>query len=195
MNSKFLKLLTAILVIVVLVIGATLALAEDKAPAAEAKKPTYVGSKGCKMCHQSDAQGKQFGIWLASKHAQSLKALDPAKGEDKNEKCLKCHTTGYGEGGYALDVAAEKAMPEVFGAVGCEACHGPGSEYKAGTVMKDKAAAVKAGLVIPDEKVCVKCHNAESPTFKGFKFDEMVAKIAHMKPAVKEAPKPAEGGK
>jgi hypothetical protein len=194
MNSKLMKAVTMMLVALALIIGATLALAQDKPAAApEPKKPTYVGSKACKMCHQGEAKGKQWEIWMASKHANAMKALDAAKGEDKNPKCLKCHTTGYGVGGYA-EGDTLKVKPEVCGAVGCEGCHGPGSEYKAMAVMKDKKAAVAAGLIIPDEKTCVVCHNAESPTFKGFKYDEMYPKIAHKKP-VAEAPKPAEGGK
>jgi hypothetical protein len=30
-----------------------------------------------------------------------------------------------------------------------------------------------------DPKMCEKCHNSESPTFKGFKMAEMWAKIEH----------------
>jgi len=67
--------------------------------------------------------------------------------------------------------------------VQCEACHGPGSDYKAISVMKDKAAAVAAGLIIPDEAMCKKCHNAESPTFTAFDYKTMYAKIAHPRPA------------
>jgi hypothetical protein len=51
--------------------------------------------------------------------------------------------------------------------------------------MKDRQAAIKAGLVIPDEKTCVKCHNSESPLFKSFVYKDMWAKIAH--PVPKEA--------
>jgi hypothetical protein len=47
------------------------------------------------------------------------------------------------------------------------------------SVMKDKAKAIAAGLVIPTKELCVKCHNAESPNFKGFDFEEYYAKITH----------------
>ena len=67
----------------------------------------------------------------------------------------------------------------------CEACHGPGGDYKAMNVMKDKALAVAAGMIVPDEKTCLKCHNAESPTFKSFDFKTAYAKIAHPRPAAK----------
>jgi hypothetical protein len=31
----------------------------------------------------------------------------------------------------------------------------------------------------PDEKTCLKCHNADSPTFKGFDYKAALAKIEH----------------
>ncbi len=103
-----------------------------------------------------------------------------AKGIDdpqKSEKCAKCHTTAYG--------ADAKLLTATFkgeDGVGCEACHGPGSNYKTLKIMKDRALAVQNGLIVPDEKTCVKCHNAESPTYKKFVFAEFYKKIAHPVP-------------
>ena len=53
--------------------------------------------------------------------------------------------------------------------------------------MKDKEKAIANGLLMYDnkEELCKKCHNEESPTFKGFKLDEMWAKIKHDIPASK----------
>ena len=65
----------------------------------------------------------------------------------------------------------------------CETCHGPGSKYKSNTIMKDREKSIAAGLIIPDEKLCKTCHNEESPTFKGFNFEEYSKKIAHPNPA------------
>jgi hypothetical protein len=48
--------------------------------------------------------------------------------------------------------------------------------------MKDKKLAIAAGLTIPNEKVCVKCHNTDSPFYKPFVFADMAKKIAHPKP-------------
>ena len=55
------------------------------------------------------------------------------------------------------------------------------------TIMKDKAKAVAAGLTdfkddAAKEKLCKTCHNEKSPTYKEFKFKDMWAKIAHMRP-------------
>ena len=53
-------------------------------------------------------------------------------------------------------------------------------------LMKDidtgKVKGETVGLVKPGEKACLKCHNAESPTFKAFNFAEMSKKIAHPTP-------------
>ena len=46
----------------------------------------------------------------------------------------------------------------------------------------NKEDAIKKGLIIPNEKLCVKCHNSESPTFKSFDYKIYVAKIAHNNP-------------
>jgi hypothetical protein len=50
------------------------------------------------------------------------------------------------------------------------------------SVMKKKAEAIAAGLVEPTKAVCEKCHNKQSPTFKGFNFEEAVKKVHAHKP-------------
>jgi len=152
-------------------------------------EPSYVGAAKCaKMCHKAKAKGEQYVVWQDSKHAKayddltSPKALEAAKkagvtDPQKSEKCLKCHVAGYGVAANLLD-----STYSVKDGVSCEACHGPGSEYGKLKIMKDKKLAMAAGLTIPDEKVCVKCHNSESPFYKEFKFDEMSKKIAHAAP-------------
>jgi hypothetical protein len=155
-----------------------------------AEKPQYVGAESCaKLCHKTEKQGSQLSIWEESSHAKAFqvlaspKALEvgKAKGIDNPQQsnaCLKCHVTGHG---VSDDLKDAKFSHEE--GVGCEACHGAGSLYKKRSVMKDRDAAVAAGLVIPDEKTCLKCHNKESPTFKPFDYKERYAKIAHAKPA------------
>ena len=49
-----------------------------------------------------------------------------------------------------------------------------------------QAGEIKAedvGLLTPDEKLCVGCHNEESPTYKEFKYKEAWAQIEHKVPA------------
>jgi hypothetical protein len=49
--------------------------------------------------------------------------------------------------------------------VHCESCHGAGKDYQSKKVMENKDLAIANGLVMPDDKVCVKCHNEESPSY------------------------------
>jgi cytochrome c2 len=191
MNSRLARIITVAVVAAVMVFGAALAMAQEtKAPADTTKKVhAYVGSKACKMCHNTETQGKIYDKWLSTKHANTIAVLDSAKGERTNAKCLKCHTTGYGTAtGYDKAADAMK-IPEGLGAVGCEACHGAGADYKAMSVMKDRAAAVAAGLVIPNEETCKTCHNADSPTFKGFDYAKMYPLIEHHIPKKADTPK------
>ena len=144
---------------------------------ANAQGAKYVGAAKCKMCHNKAEKGSQFAEWQAGPHANALKVL---KGDElKNPKCLKCHSTAA-----SVDASLLAGITETEG-VSCESCHGPGSLYKTATIMKDQAAALAKGMTLPEEKVCKKCHNPESPTFKGFNYKEMVAKIAHDDPTTK----------
>jgi len=119
--------------------------------------PTYIGADKCKMCHK-----EQFTSWEGLAHA---KAFDRLKDDEKGKaECLKCHATGG---------AAE--MPGVQ----CEACHGPGSEYKSIKVMKDQQAAVAAGLVLPTEATCKGCHEGAPHEVPAFNYDEAVKTGVH----------------
>ena len=68
--------------------------------------------------------------------------------------------------------------------VQCEACHGPGKDYKKKSIMQDREKAVANGLIIPDEKTCQKCHNENVPKQfqpkEKFDFAKMKAKGAHV---------------
>lgn len=136
-----------------------------------AQDAEYIGVAKCKMCHKKAATGNQYGKWLEGPHAKAMESL---KGDEKKDpKCLKCHSTYYS---VDEDLIATLTPEE---GVSCESCHGPGSRYKSNTIMKDREKAIERGLIIPTKELCVKCHNDESPNFKGFDFDEYVKKIAH----------------
>jgi len=174
--------------------------AQEKPPAPEKKKLTfkYVGVAKCKICHKAKTRGNQYGIWASNVHAKAYATLatDEAKQmaskqkdmEDpqKDERCLKCHVTAFG-----VDAKLIEASFKVEDGVQCEACHGPGSKYKSSKVMKALSKGTQdpaeVGLVVVDEKLCVKCHTKESPTYKPFKFEESSKKIAH--PVPKKAKK------
>jgi hypothetical protein len=116
---------------------------------------TYTGSKRCASCHF-----KQFMAWKKTNHSKSFELL-PAKYQ-KDPKCLKCHTTGYGEAtGYKDGGAAS-----VLAGTTCEACHGPGSKHEEVaqaygkaklTPAQEKIVRDSCWLVMPGN-VCIKCH-------------------------------------
>jgi hypothetical protein len=147
---------------------------------------TYVGSAKCAICHKTETQGKQYPIWQGTKHCQSFVALSsPQAAENAKQAnvqnptespdCLKCHAPLY-----------EKAAELKAEGVTCEVCHGPGSEYKKLSIMKDVALAKQNGLIVYDnqdaiKKHCLTCHaNAHG---KSFDFAAAFEKIKHNKPA------------
>ena len=175
---RYLRMLSGVLVFAILL--AFTGIAENK----------YVGTKTCSMCHKAKDKGEAFVIWQKSAHANAFKTLESdaakkiakekgiAKAPAEAPECLSCHVTG---GGTAKNVEATFSVKE---GVTCEACHGAASGFKMiHNKPENKAKAVEAGLVIGDKaKTCETCHNAKSPTFKGFKMAEMWAKIEHKLP-------------
>jgi hypothetical protein len=116
----------------------------------------YIGNGSCKLCHE-----QIFDKWQDTKHAHAFETL-VAKKEDKNQKCLSCHTTGFGQAtgfGNALDGVNLKG-------VGCEGCHGTG-EYH--------VTSGNRNTVAPTEALCKSCHDAaNSPKFV---FEEYVKRV------------------
>jgi hypothetical protein len=134
-----------------------------------AQKATYVGSKKCKPCHTKDGS---YAVWEKSKHATAYTTLTTAEstklagGKDatKDKGCLACHVT---------DIASKDTYEE---GIGCENCHGPGSEHiKHVRKDKEKGALKK----IDGYKFCEDCHNKKSPTFQGFDTKKDWDKIKH----------------
>jgi len=165
--------------VLIFVIAYAVAVTGQSSEEATASDPAYVGSKKCKICHKGDKNGNIWETWEAGVHAKAMESLIE-KGDDKNPECLSCHTTGYGKGGYDPEADVEKPLDLAH--VGCEACHGPGSDYKSKKVMEDREAALAAGMIVPDAATCITCHNENSPTFKGFDFEEYWGRIAHKLP-------------
>lgn len=141
---------------------------------ASAQNFKYIGAPKCKMCHNKPQKGEQYNVWEKGPHANAMKSLSAT--EAKDPKCLKCHSTAD-----AIDPKLKGGINQSEG-VSCESCHGPGSAYKGAAIMKNQELALTKGLILPTEEVCKTCHNSESPTFKGFNYEEYVAKIAHDDP-------------
>jgi hypothetical protein len=148
--------------------------------AVEAQEATYDGLKKCKSCHKS-----QYDSWLETGHGQAMKSLEAGEKTEAKEKagldpdedytedpdCVGCHVTGYEkEGGYDIDNPEQ--INKFLRGVGCESCHGPGSEYKklhrtAGEKFDEskqttpRKELAEAGQVLADEEFeerCNACH-------------------------------------
>lgn len=97
-------------------------------PPKDAKDATYVGRAKCASCHL-----KENTSWKKMKHAKAFDVLSANYKEDKS--CLACHVTGFGE---PNGFKSPRDTPQLAG-VGCEGCHGPGSEHaKIGEAMAKK---------------------------------------------------------
>jgi hypothetical protein len=136
----------------------------------------YVGVKKCRSCHKGERKGLVYEKWLERAHAHAFETLKK-KGEEKNPKCLPCHTTGFDKGGYKIgDPDAAK-----FVGVQCESCHGPGSVYKKSKIMKNRELALKNGLVNITEETCTRCHDSAkgAPMDSVFDFKKALKAIDH----------------
>ena len=156
----------------------------SEATAPQGGEPKYIGVYTCAACHKGPMMGYQFSKWRTSAHAlaYAVLATDRAYEIAKDEKvkgspqtspaCLKCHTTAY----HRPATGATEFFC-LYEGVGCEACHGAGSNYYAEAVMRDPRAAKAAGLKEVTRETCLECHqNAHG---KPFDFDEAVKEIAH----------------
>jgi hypothetical protein len=157
-----------ILLIVTIVGGGTLFAWPDRQEA-ERPAPTYVGAARCKVCHL-----EVYNSWEKTSHAKAFVALK--EDEAKSPACLRCHVTGYADSTYGI-----RSTTIDLKGVQCEACHGPGTLYAKSSVMRDIKTAHQLGLVLIDSLRCARCHNQESPTFKGFSYRAGLSSGTHLR--------------
>jgi len=166
--------------------------------AAPANRPVYIGARACAQCHESAGMGRQYSKWLTTKHAKAWATLArPESAEisrisglreppQRSPVCLGCHAVAADTETWERDDGFH-----IEDGMQCEGCHGPGSEYANEQTMRDKAAAMKAGLRMPNERRCLVCHidkGSHTAVLKSEKFDyaTFLARIAH--PRSKEGP-------
>ncbi|RKU27443.1 hypothetical protein C6497_11900 [Candidatus Poribacteria bacterium] len=110
--------------------------------------PQFVGTTTCKTCHIGE-----WKSWKETKHAHAYHTLEVA-GHETDPECLTCHTVGFGASSGFISV--EKTPHHID--VGCENCHGPGSNHAEHPEQK--------GYGKIKETLCVTCHTLEnSPKF------------------------------
>jgi hypothetical protein len=118
----------------------------------------YLGNAACKSCHPSEYESYQ-----ATKHAKALETLVAVRAE-YDPRCLGCHTTGFGHPSGFTSIKNTLNLADV----GCESCHGPGSDHQ---------AKQPYGQLPESGAACVACHSHDnSPDFR---FESYWPSIRH----------------
>jgi hypothetical protein len=126
----------------------------------------YVGSENCQACHTT-----AHADWDASGHAHAFETLVRA-GADADPHCIQCHTVGFGRpGGYRRPMGDEKLV-----GVGCESCHGPGSEH-VDRHLHGKPNRFEFRPLGPGD--CTSCHHGEFS--RPFDWEKFWPEIEHFK--------------
>ncbi len=122
----------------------------------------YVGSLSCKPCHDSE-----YEKWQETGHAKAYATLEQV-GSQADPECVVCHAVGmeYQSGFVSLEKTAD------LKGVGCENCHGPGSEHIR-TAGKTKSAEPKSA--------CADCHTPEQSGEYAGNERAFIEKIIHWK--------------
>ena len=152
---------------------------------------TYVGSEACKECHLED-----YEIWAKTPHSWALQSLiEPGERSEIprhfDPECIACHVVGWNPHSYfpyQSGYLGVEATPKMQG-VGCECCHGPGSEHVAAEegdieVFGEEMDRIRADVALKLDQArdkCMECHDLDnSPDFhvKGA-FEEYWEHIKH----------------
>ncbi|MBL8755888.1 MAG: cytochrome c family protein [Planctomycetes bacterium] len=121
----------------------------------------YVGNIGCKGCHPT-----AYAAWEKSKHFHAWETLEKAEKDATRygwpvtayPDCVGCHVVGWRE---QTGFLSHADTPNLAG-VGCERCHGPGSDH----VMAPEKNKLGLHGGVAASKLCIQCHDFEqSPTF------------------------------
>lgn len=108
--------------------------------------PSFVGSKECSYCHPGEYE-RFMEHANKAKSDHSVRLMAPKLTPEERRECYECHTTGYGRpGGFR----SFEETPDLAH-VGCESCHGPGSEH----VLTGHPDDIVGNLTLD---VCRPCH-------------------------------------
>lgn len=102
----------------------------------------YTGSESCKGCHDYE-----YDKWSQKAHAHAYATLERV-GSQLDPECVSCHVVGME---YESGFISEQKTGHLKN-VGCENCHGPGSEH-VGSGGKADLTGPKSG--------CIDCHRPE----------------------------------
>jgi len=120
----------------------------------------YVGSQSCKACH-----AYEYEKWSSKAHAKAYATLVEV-GSQYDPECAICHVVGME---YESGFVSEEQTPHLKD-VGCENCHGPGSEH-----IKTAGEAKTSG----PQSSCLDCHTPEKSTHYAGNERLYLQKIVH----------------
>ncbi|MCF6148123.1 MAG: hypothetical protein E3K37_05635 [Candidatus Kuenenia sp.] len=124
------------------------------------KGSSYIGSSVCGTCHK-----KVYTHWLDTSHQKAYTTLSDI-GQQYDPECVNCHTDGFGYVSGFADYETHQNLAHV----GCESCHGAGSNH---------LNNIGEPYGLADEKRCLECHNSDhSPKFQ---YENYWEKIKHPK--------------
>ncbi len=127
----------------------------------------YIGSRSCKLCHDYE-----YDRWSVKAHSDAYETLVKV-GSQYDPECVICHVVGMK---YDSGFVSESKTVHLKD-VGCENCHGPGSEH-----VRSLGAFETTGPIT----VCTDCHTPEhSGEFAG-QEDEYMKKIVHWREPVSQ---------
>jgi hypothetical protein len=105
----------------------------------------YLGSKSCKLCHEYE-----YEKWSSKAHAHAYATLERV-GSQYDPECVVCHVVGMEyESGFISEEEAGNLKN-----VGCENCHGPGSEH---------IRTLGVTETTDPKSDCTDCHTTEKST-------------------------------
>ena len=120
----------------------------------------YVGSRTCKPCHEYEYQ-----TWSEKGHAHAYATLEKV-GSQYDPECIVCHVVGMEyESGFILEEETSHLKD-----VGCENCHGPGSEH-----VRTPATA----KTTQPKSSCLDCHTPETSGEYAGNEQRYLEKIRH----------------
>lgn len=148
---------------------------KEARPAPIKGQPTYVGNAGCLgSCHVHEDTIAQ---WKGTRHSHAWQTLVEVS-KQLSYDCVGCHATGFHAPGGAnlrtLALSDQQAQAQAQGPskkaaapvvdlrdVGCEICHGPGSEHV------KRPVKTPPPVPRPGEERCLDCHTKDhSDTFE-----------------------------
>lgn len=119
----------------------------------------YTGSKSCKLCHEYE-----YGKWSEKAHSRAYPTLERV-GSQYDPECAVCHVVGME---YVSGFVSEDKTGHLKN-VGCENCHGPGSEH---------IRTLGKALTREPKSNCEDCHtpdhSAEYPGNEDVYFEKII---------------------